>query len=100
MAVKIRLRRMGENKLPFFRVVVTDTRCPQTGSCLETVGWYDPKKKTGSDIKLDMDRIDYWRGQGAQMTVTVKDLVKKVAKTLPPKPPKKKKAEAAAEAQA
>ncbi len=90
---------MGENKLPFFRVVVTDTRNPQTGNFLETVGWYDPKKKAGSDIKLDMDRIDYWRGQGAQMSVTVKDLVKKVAKTLPPKAPRKK-AKAAAEAQA
>ena len=93
MAVKIRLRRMGEKNLPFYRVVVTDTRYPQTGRFLETIGWYDPKKKTGSDIKLDMDRVNYWASQGAQMSVTVKDLVKKVSRNTPPKAPRKAEAE-------
>ena len=76
MAVKIRLRRMGSNKKPFFRVVVTDMRCPNTGRFLETLGWYDPKKK-GSNYELDLERIEYWTGRGAQVSDTVRSLVRK-----------------------
>ena len=76
MAVKIRLRRMGSNKQPFFRVVVTDMRCPNSGRFLETVGWYDPKRK-GSNYELKSDRIEYWTGKGAQVSDTVRSLLKK-----------------------
>lgn len=76
MAVKIRLRRMGSNKQPFFRVVVTDMRCPNSGRFLETVGWYDPKRK-GANYELKSERIEYWTGQGAQVSDTVRSLLKK-----------------------
>ncbi|HOW98809.1 MAG TPA: 30S ribosomal protein S16 [Kiritimatiellia bacterium] len=76
MAVKIRLRRMGSNKQPFFRVVVTDMRCPNSGRFLETVGWYDPKRK-GSNYELKVERIEYWTDKGAQVSDTVRSLLKK-----------------------
>jgi small subunit ribosomal protein S16 len=76
MAVKIRLRRMGGNDKPFFRVVATDERCPNEGRFLETLGWYDPKKK-GTNYELKVDRIQHWVGNGAIVTDTVKSLMKK-----------------------
>ncbi len=76
MAVKIRLRRMGSNKKPFFRVVVTDMRRPNEGRFLEVLGWYDPKRK-GVNYELKPDRIDHWVKQGAQVSDTVKSLLKK-----------------------
>lgn len=78
MAVKIRLRRMGGNKKPFFRVVVADMRSPNTGRFLETLGWYDPKKP-GTNFELKLDRVEYWRGRGALLTDTVRSLVRKQA---------------------
>ena len=83
MAVKIRLRRMGSNKKPFFRVVVTDMRRPNAGRFIEALGWYDPKKK-GMNYELRTDRIDYWRSQGAIVSETVSSLLKK-AKKAPPR---------------
>lgn len=100
MAVKIRLRRMGRINNAFFRVVVADSRSPADGRFLETVGWYDPMKKDGEDCKLDMERISYWKSNGAQVTDTVNNLVKKMLGREPPKaqPAAEVKAEAVAEA--
>ncbi|MCF7847533.1 MAG: 30S ribosomal protein S16 [Kiritimatiellales bacterium] len=81
MAVKLRLRRMGARNKPFFRVTVSDSRRPPTGKFIETLGWYDPKQE-GSNFSLNLERIDYWLGNGAQMSDTVKSLVKK-ARTMP-----------------
>ena len=74
MAVKIRLRRMGSNKKPFFRIVATDSRRPNEGRFLEALGWYDPKKK-GNNYELKMERLDYWTGQGAILSDTVRSMV-------------------------
>ncbi len=76
MAVKVRMRRMGNNKKPFFRVVATDERSPQTGRYLENVGWYDPKLK-GTNYELKLDRIEYWKNNGAIVTPAVASLVKR-----------------------
>ena len=76
MAVKIRLRRMGSNRKPFFRVVVTDMRRPNEGRFLEALGWYDPKKK-GANYELKLDRIEFWKGRGAILSDTVRSLLKK-----------------------
>lgn len=85
MAVKIRLRRMGSNKKPFFRVVATDERRPNGGRFLEALGWYDPKKK-GTNYELHLDRVDYWVSKGAIVTDTVCSLVKKGRKQAPATP--------------
>ena len=85
MAVKIRLRRMGRTNKAFFRVVVADSRSPTDGRFIENVGWYDPMKKEGEDCKLNMERVDYWKNNGAQVTDTVNNLIKRVARTQPPK---------------
>ena len=79
MAVKIRMRRMGNNNKPFFRVVATDERNPQSGRYLENLGWYDPKLK-GTNYQLKMDRVDYWKDRGAIITESVASLVKKARK--------------------
>lgn len=76
MAVKIRMTRTGANKDISYRVVATDSRCPRDGKNLEVIGWYDPKKK-GINFGLKMDRIDYWVSKGAQVSDTVKSLMKK-----------------------
>lgn len=76
MAVKIRLRRMGSNRQPFFRVVVADMRRPNEGRFLESLGWYDPKKK-GTNYELKLDRIEFWQGRGAILSDTVRSLVNK-----------------------
>ena len=76
MAVRIRLRRMGRNKEPFYRVVVTDTRHSTRGRFIEKVGWYDPKL-ADSNHHLDMDRVQYWLQQGALVSDTVRSFLKK-----------------------
>lgn len=96
MAVKIRLRRMGRTNTPFFRVVATDSRCPPDGRFLETLGWYDPMKKDGVDCVLDMDRVEYWRDNGAQVTDTVRNLINKMVRRQPAKTEEVKPAEQAA----
>jgi len=79
MAVKVRLRRMGSNKKPFFRVVATDSRRPNEGRFLELLGWYDPKK-TGVNYELKTDRVDYWVSKGAIVSDTVRSLMRKKRK--------------------
>ncbi len=81
MAVKIRLRRMGSKNSAFYRVIIQDSRRAPTGRFIETLGWYDPKQE-GNNFSLNLDRIDYWLGNGAQPSDTATSLIKK-ARTLP-----------------
>ena len=76
MAVKIRLRRMGAKKNPFYRLVVADSRYPRDGRFIEEIGTYDPLK-TPADVKIDADKAKQWIANGAQPTDTVKDILKK-----------------------
>ena len=75
MAVKIRLRRMGAKKAPFYRIVVADSRYPRDGRFIEEVGYYDPTKEP-SVIKIDEEKAKTWLANGAQPTDTVKALMK------------------------
>ncbi len=79
MAVKIRLKRMGSNKKPFYRVVVADVRRANQGRFIEALGWYDPKKK-GTNYELRIDRIEHWQGKGAIISDTVNSLLRKAKK--------------------
>ena len=76
MAVKIRLRRMGAKKAPFYRVVVADSRFPRDGRFIEEIGYYDPTKDPAV-IKIDAEKAQKWIANGAQPTDTVKALLKK-----------------------
>ncbi len=76
MAVKIRLRRMGAKKAPFYRVVVADSRYPRDGRFIEEIGTYNPLT-TPVEIKIDAEKAKKWLGNGAQPTDTVKSLLKK-----------------------
>jgi len=75
MAVKIRLRRMGAKKAPFYRVVVADSRYPRDGRFIEEIGYYDPTKDP-SVINIDGEKAQQWIKNGAQPTDTVKKLLK------------------------
>ena len=75
MAVKIRLRRMGAKKAPFYRVVVADSRYPRNGRFIEEIGYYDPTKDP-SVINIDGEKAQQWIKNGAQPTDTVKKLLK------------------------
>ena len=75
MAVKIRLRRMGAKKAPFYRVVVADSRYPRDGRFIEEIGYYDPTKEP-SVVKVDAEKAQQWIKNGAQPTETVKKLLK------------------------
>ena len=96
MAVKIRLKRMGMKKKPFYRVVVADSACPRDGRFIEEIGYYNPmtavkdehgvnvpndknndKTHAPAVIKIDGERAKYWLGVGAQPTDTVRVLFKK-----------------------
>jgi small subunit ribosomal protein S16 len=76
MAVKIRLKRMGAHKKPFYRVVVADSRSPRDGKFIEEIGYYNPLTDP-ADIKIDGDIAKKWIANGAQPTETVKSLFKK-----------------------
>lgn len=76
MAVKIRLKRMGAKKSPFYRVVVADSRFPRDGRFIEEVGTYNPMADP-SEIKIDAEKAKKWIENGAQPTDTVKALMKK-----------------------
>ena len=75
--VKIRLRRMGAKKTPYYRVVVADSRSPRDGRFIEELGVYDPMAE-GGKLNLDVERVKYWISQGAQPTDTVRGLLKKI----------------------
>ena len=76
MAVKIRLRRMGAKKAPFYRVVVADSRFPRDGRFIEEIGYFDPTKEPAV-VKIDGEKAKKWIANGAQPTDTVKALLKK-----------------------
>ncbi|MGI5856655.1 MAG: 30S ribosomal protein S16 [Candidatus Merdivicinus sp.] len=75
MAVKIRLRRMGAKKAPFYRIVVADSRYPRDGRFIEEIGTYDPTQNP-SAIHVDVEKANKWIANGAQPTDTVKKLLK------------------------
>ena len=74
--VKIRLRRMGAKKAPFYRIVVADSRSPRDGRCIEEIGTYDPLTNPAT-VKVDADKVKAWIQNGAQPTDTVRGLLKK-----------------------
>ena len=76
MAVKIRLRRMGQKKAPFYRIIVADSRSPRDGRFIAEVGTYDPNQEP-SVIKFDEEATKEWLANGAQPTDTVKVILKK-----------------------
>ena len=76
MAVKIRLRRMGAKKAPFYRIVVADSRYPRDGRFIEEIGTYNPVVSP-VEIKVDAEKAKQWISNGAQPTDTVKALLKK-----------------------
>jgi len=76
MAVKIRLRRMGAKRHPFYRVVVADSRFPRNGRFIEEIGYFDPNVDPAT-VKIDADKAKEWIANGAQPTDTVKALLKK-----------------------
>jgi small subunit ribosomal protein S16 len=74
MAVKIRLRRMGAKKKPFYRIVIADSRMPRDGRFIEEVGTYDPLQEP-TKVVLKEERVTHWLKNGAQPTQTVKGLL-------------------------
>ena len=76
MSVKIRLRRMGKKKQPHYRIVVADSRSPRDGRFVENLGYYNPIPDPAR-LVVDLDRVDYWLGQGAILSHTVGNLVSK-----------------------
>ena len=79
MAVKIRLRRMGAKKAPFYRVVVADSRYPRDGRFIEEIGYYNPTENP-SVVKIDTEKYQKWISNGAQPTDTVKAIYTKYVK--------------------
>ena len=76
--VKIRLKRMGAKKNPFYRVVVADSRYPRDGRFIEEIGTYDPTVEPAA-VKIDMEKANKWIANGAQPTETVRALLKKAS---------------------
>ena len=76
MAVKIRLRRMGAKKAPFYRVIVADEKSPRDGKFIDEIGYYNPLTNP-AEVKIDAEKAKKWLDNGAQPTETVKSLLKK-----------------------
>ena len=74
MSVKIRMRRMGAKRKPFYRIVVADSRAPRDGRFIEEVGYYNPVSQP-KELKLDEDKIFEWLKKGAQPSDTVRSLL-------------------------
>jgi len=74
--VKIRLKRMGAKKAPFYRIVVADSRTPRGGKTLDEIGTYDPTKQP-TEVRVDVEAANAWIAKGAQPTDTVRALLKK-----------------------
>lgn len=79
MAVRIRLRRVGRKKQPSYRVVVADRSAARDGAYIETIGFYNPRRDP-AELRLDLDRVDYWMGNGAEPSTTVHSLILKARK--------------------
>jgi len=82
MSVSIRLRREGSLNSPYYRIVVADSHSPRDGKFIEHIGNYDPKKAS-DNAQIDLSRVDYWIGVGAQPSDTVRSLIKKARKAAP-----------------
>lgn len=78
MATVIRLTRMGRTKKPFYRIVVTDSRKKRDGGWIESIGFYNPLTEPAT-IKVEKERLEYWKGVGAKMSDRVKDLAEKAS---------------------
>jgi len=76
MAVKIRLKRMGSKKNPFYRIVVADVKAPRDGRFIDEVGYYNPLAEP-VELKVDAEKVTKWMKTGAQPTDTVRALIKK-----------------------
>ena len=74
--VKLRLTKVGANRDNAFRVVAADSRSPRDGRFIEVVGWYDPKQE-GDNFGLKMDRVEYWKSNGAVISDTVNSLIRR-----------------------
>jgi small subunit ribosomal protein S16 len=81
MAVRLRLARMGRKKRPFYRIVAADQRSPRDGRFIERLGFYDPMKEP-NELEVDLERVDYWLGEGASPSDTVSDLIKRARATV------------------
>ncbi len=79
--VKIRLARFGSKKHPYYHIVVADSESPRDGRFLEQIGTYDPSKPM-SEVRLDARRLEYWLGEGAKATETLKKIIRENKKTL------------------
>ncbi|MBN2618986.1 MAG: 30S ribosomal protein S16 [Spirochaetales bacterium] len=73
--VKIRLKRLGAKRRPYYRIVVMDSRTPRDGKAIEEVGFYHPVEAQDKQVKVDLERVDAWIKNGAQPTDTVKKLL-------------------------
>jgi small subunit ribosomal protein S16 len=91
LATKIRLRRMGTNKKPFYRIVVADSRAPRDGRFIEQLGYYDPKITEG--LKVEKEKAKRWLGVGAQPSETVVTLLRRAGVLSAPQGPGKAAAE-------
>lgn len=80
MAVKLRLQRHGAKKRPFYRIVAADARAPRDGRFLDIVGTYDPNHDP-AQLRMKLERVDYWLGNGAQATDTVASLIRRARKS-------------------
>ncbi|GIO61190.1 30S ribosomal protein S16 [Paenibacillus cellulositrophicus] len=76
MAVRIRLKRMGAHKAPFYRIVVSDSRSPRDGRFIEEIGYYNPVNQP-ADVRIDEDKALAWLQNGAQASDTVRNLLSK-----------------------
>ena len=76
MATKIRLKRMGAKKKPFYRIVVADSRAPRDGRFIEEIGSYNPNV-TPAEVRVDVEKVQKWLNTGAQPSDTVRSLLKK-----------------------
>ncbi len=81
MALKIRMRQQGRTNRQTYRLVVTDIRNPRDGKYIEMIGWYNPFSTT-KDAQVDVERIQYWVGQGAEITPNAQTLLARVAPEL------------------
>ncbi|MDA9832279.1 30S ribosomal protein S16 [Gammaproteobacteria bacterium] len=79
--VIIRLRPGGKKKSPFYQIVAADSRMPLTGRFIEKIGFYNALKTEAQSLWIDMDKINHWTGQGAQMSPAVKSLCKAFEKS-------------------
>lgn len=75
--VKIKLRRMGKKKEPYYRLIVIDSRKQPKSSYIESLGSYNPRSE-GEELKVNLERLEYWLSKGAQPTDSVKNLIKKL----------------------